>query len=228
VAPLYAERMRIESYAMSPVRVVLVDDHDVLRVGLHSFVASLPGYEVVGEASTATSALRVIDRAKPDLVVMDLALPGMDGISATREVLRRLPRARVVFLSAHEKAHDVVQAIRAGAVGYVLKGDPPETLLDALDQINRGDCYIPPMLAGRVAAFKKTASNVDALAVLSRRERQVFELAAQCRTRGDIAGELGLAVRSVDTILGRINRKLGFRSRSELVKFYLGADSLAS
>jgi DNA-binding NarL/FixJ family response regulator len=210
--------------AMPSVRVVLVDDHDVLRLGLFSLVSSLPGFEVVGEAQTAHAALQLVEQSKPDVVLMDLALPGMDGIMATREILRRTPRARIVFLSAHKEAHEVVNAMRAGAVGYVLKADPPQTLVDALDHAVRGARYVAPVLAGRVAAFKSTDATVDALGVLSERERQVFHLAADCRPRREIARELRLALRTIDTLLGRINRKLGFRSRADLVRYAVSID----
>jgi DNA-binding NarL/FixJ family response regulator len=210
---------------MPAVRVVVVDDHDILRVGVHALVDSIPGYEVVGEAGNAGAALEVIARAKPDVVLMDLNLPGMDGIVATREVLRRAPAARVIVFTAHKQTHDVVNAIQAGAVGYVLKADPPETLMRALDQAAQGARYVTPVLAGRVAAYKPTSQEtVGALDLLSERERQVFQLAAACRTRREIARELRLALRTIDTLLGRINRKLGIRSRAERVKFAYGAD----
>jgi DNA-binding NarL/FixJ family response regulator len=132
---------------LPPVRVVLVDDHEVLRSGVRGFVDSLPGYEIVGEASAAHTALQMIESTKPDVVLMDIALPGMDGILATREILWRVPTTRVIVLSACQRIEDVRNAIEAGAIGYVLKADPPDTLADALEHATRGLLYVPPGLA---------------------------------------------------------------------------------
>jgi DNA-binding NarL/FixJ family response regulator len=125
-------------------KVVLIDDHEMLRAGVRDLLDSLPGYEIVGETSTAHAGLEIIESERPDIVLMDVGLPGMDGIVATREVLRRLPQARVIVLSAHNEPHDLVDAFKAGAVGYVLKGEPPETLVRALDDATRGVRDPPP------------------------------------------------------------------------------------
>jgi DNA-binding NarL/FixJ family response regulator len=204
------------------VRVVLVDDHDVLRMGVRDFISSLRGYEVVGEADTAREALRTIEATKPDVILMDIALPGMDGIVATREILRRVPGARVIVLSAHKQSHDVMDAIDAGAVGYVLKADPPETLVQALERAVRGECYVAPILKGYVSALRGPGRAGDILDILSEREREIFRLAADCRTSPEIASELCIARKTVDTHLNRINRKLGLRDRAELVRLAAG------
>src|SRR6185503_4829269 len=117
------DRNRSSRYLFHPVqtvRVVVVDDHDVLRLGVLDFVDSLPGYRVVGEAASARAAFETIEATKPDVVLMDIALPGMDGVVATREIRRRAPNTRIVVLTAHKHTHDVRDAIAAGAIGYVL------------------------------------------------------------------------------------------------------------
>lgn len=126
-------------------------------MGVRDFVASLPGYKVVGEASTADAALQVVESAKPDVVLMDIAMPGMDGIVATREILRRVPQARVVVLSAHKHTTDVEDAIDAGAVAYVLKADPPETLLRALEHAARGANDVAPVVVDCPSGFEPRA-----------------------------------------------------------------------
>jgi len=191
----------------------------MLRAGLRDFLSSFPEYAVVGEAASARQGFAVIEAHKPDVVVMDIALPGMDGIVATREVLRRLPTARVVILTAHAQIHDVVDAIDAGAVGYVLKSDPPETLKDALDGSIHGRRYLAPQLATTFpSALKPSPKTGGALEVLSEREREIFRLAAECRTAVEIARDLCIARKTVDVHVNRINRKLGLRDRADLVR----------
>jgi DNA-binding NarL/FixJ family response regulator len=191
----------------------------MLRAGLRDFLSSLPGYVVVGEAASARQGFMVIEAQKPDVVVMDIALPGMDGIVATREVLRRLPTARVVILTAHAQIHDVVDAIDAGAVGYVLKSDPPETLKDALDSSTHGRRYLAPLLSRTFpSALTPSPRTRGALDVLSEREREIFRLAAECRTAVEIARDLCIARKTVDVHVNRINRKLGLRDRADLVR----------
>jgi DNA-binding NarL/FixJ family response regulator len=208
---------------MPIVNVVVVDDHELLRAGVRDFLASMPGYRVVGEASTARDGLRIIEAKKPDVVVMDIAMPGMDGIVATREILRRVPTVRIVVLSAHKQIHDVTDAFNAGAVGYVLKADPPETLMEALHQAARGASFVSPAVAVNLAALEaRRSTRINVLDVLSEREREIFRLAADCRTAPEIANELCVARKTVDTHLNRINRKLALRDRAELVRFAAG------
>jgi DNA-binding NarL/FixJ family response regulator len=137
-----------------PTTVVLVDDHDMLRAGVRDFLVAIPEYELSGEAKTARDALPLIESRRPDIVLMDLAMPEMDGIAATREILRRLPRTRIVVLTAHGQSRNVAEAIDAGVIGFVLKGDPPDTLKEALDHAVRGDFYMPPSLRGDMASLE--------------------------------------------------------------------------
>lgn len=198
----------------------MVDDHDILRAGVRDFVAAMRGYAMVGEASTARSAFALIEAQKPDVILMDVAMPGMDGIVATREVLRRVPTARVIVLSAHGQMPDVVDAINAGVVGYVLKADPPETLQQALEYASHGAFYIAPALRVRLSAFTSAngRSHSNVLDALSSREREIFRLAAECNTAGEIARELCIARKTVDCHLHNINRKLGLHDRAHLVR----------
>jgi DNA-binding NarL/FixJ family response regulator len=137
---------------VTTAKVVLIDDHEILRAGVRDLLSSLPGYEVVGETSTADAGFEIIESERPDIVLIDVGLPGMDGILATREIMRRAPEARVVVLSAHRQPRDVMDAFNAGAVAYVLKEDPPEMLVQALDDVVRGVRYVPPVLVARLAA----------------------------------------------------------------------------
>jgi NarL family two-component system response regulator LiaR len=195
------------------VRVVLVDDHEVLRSGVRDFLGSLPGYEIVGEASGALAALRMVESTRPDVVLMDIALPGIDGIAATREILWRMPTTRVIVLSARDRIHDVEAAIDAGAIGYVLKADPPETLADALDHAARGLVYVSPRLAQRMPAAPPPRPVIDVLDVSAERELDLFRPAADRppappkRTRSDC-----VARKVVQARPNRTRRKLGRRT----------------
>jgi DNA-binding NarL/FixJ family response regulator len=204
------------------LKIVQVDDHDLFREGVRDFLAGLPRYAVVGDARTARAGLEVIETARPDIVLMDIAMPGMDGVVATREILRRLPRTRVIILTAHHQIHDVLDALQAGASGYVLKADPPETLLQALDHAACGLPYLGPTLAARLAAVDTSRVTGRCLEALSEREREIFRLAADCSTAAEIARELCLARKTVDTHLHRINRKLGLHDRAQLVRLAAG------
>jgi DNA-binding NarL/FixJ family response regulator len=201
------------------VKVILVDDHALFRMGVRQILAHAPGIEVIGEASTAREAFKLIDALRPELVLMDIALPGMDGVLATREIGRRAPTTRVLIVSAHEQVNDLLDALDAGASGYALKCDSPDALLQGIGMVSRGERYIAPTLATRLAAFERRRRHAgDVLDVLSAREREVFRLAAECVPARDMARELCIARKTVDTHLNRINRKLGLRNIAELVR----------
>jgi len=203
-------------------RIVVIDDHEIVRIGVRDFLAALPRVEVVGESATAREAFRLIEEAKPDVVVMDLVMRGMDGVVATREVLRRAPKARVLILSAHGQIQDVLDAMEAGAVGYVLKSEDPAMLIRALEATSRGEVYVSRPLAQRLLDAKREEQPLTAkLRVLSEREREIFRLSAECQGAVEIAKELCLSRKTVDTHLNRIHRKLKLRNRAELVRFAL-------
>jgi two-component system, NarL family, response regulator LiaR len=205
------------------LRVVLIDDHALFRVGVRKFLEAIAGHKIVGEAGTARTGFRVVDSLQPEVVLMDIVLPGMDGVVATREIMRRAPDAKVVILSAHDRVRDVRDALNAGAAGYVLKADGPETLQQALDSIRRGVRYVAPSLVDQVTALEAQPPRSDFLDVLSEREREIFRLAADCQTAAEISRELCLARKTVDTHLNRIHRKLGLRDRAELVRLAASA-----
>ena len=204
------------------MRIVLVDDHALFRIGVRQFLARSEDYEVVGEADAARACFNLVEATRPDVVLMDLILRGMDGVLATREILRRQPGARVIVLSAHDEIRDVIDAFDAGAAGYVLKADASETLLEALATVARGVRYVAPTLAPALAAAEKRQTTADVLDSLSEREREIFRLAADCHTSNEIARELCLARKTVDTHINRIHRKLGLRDRAELVRLAAG------
>jgi DNA-binding NarL/FixJ family response regulator len=201
-------------------RIILVDDHALIRAGLREFLSGYPEHEVVGEASTAREAFPLIEAARPDFILMDLDLPGIDGVVATREILRRVPEVRVLIVSAHAGTRDVMDAFAAGAAGYVLKSQQPTDLIEAMQTIVGGEQYLSAQLARNLAtgATPDGEPSADVLAVLSEREREIFRLASDCRGAAQIAHDLCIARKTVDSHLNRINRKLRLRNLAELVR----------
>ena len=201
-------------------RIILVDDHALIRAGLREFLSEYPEHEVVGETSTAREAFPLIEAARPDFILMDLDLPGIDGVVATREILRRVPEVRVLILSAHDGTRDVMDAFAAGAAGYLLKTQQPTDLIEAMRTIVGGEQYLSARLAQKLAAAARAAGEIstDVLAVLSEREGEIFRLASDCRGAAQIAHDLCIARKTVDSHLNRINRKLRLRNLAELVR----------
>ena len=198
-------------------KIVVVDDHPLIRDALKVMISCLPRWRFVGEASTARDALVLVSAQMPDVVLMDIAMPGMDGIIATREILRRSPLTRVLVLTGYVDLWDVREALAAGAAGYLLKGDS-QSLDKALEAVIRGERYLSPDVVSRLAASKDETRATNVLASLSEREKEVFRLAAECLNNGRIARELCIARKTVDTHLYRIHRKLGVRTSAELVR----------
>jgi RNA polymerase sigma factor (sigma-70 family) len=200
------------------MRILIVDDHPLIRAGIRSLLGRVPHWTIVGEAATAREALVLLDAREPDAVVLDIALPGMDGVIATREIRRRAPATRVLILTAHGELADVRDALAAGASGYVLKSEA-DALIAALTAISRGERYLSPAVATSLEVAEQAPDQTrDLLAALSEREREIFRLAAECLTTQEIAHELCISRKTVDTHLYRIHRKLGLRNSAELVR----------
>jgi DNA-binding NarL/FixJ family response regulator len=201
------------------VRVLLVDGHPVCRVGVAEVLIRGGRVEVIGECGNARDAFALIDTARPDVVIMEIALPGMGGVVATREIRRRWPDSRVLILTANDELTDVWDAMSAGASGYALKAEPPEMLMVALRAVANGECYLAPAAAARLGTDHSKPKDLEAgFRMLSTREREVFRLAVNCLLPGEIARELCLSRKTVDTHLYRIHLKLNVSSSAELVR----------
>jgi DNA-binding NarL/FixJ family response regulator len=200
-------------------KIFLVEDHPLFRMGIRLSLATYAEFTIVGEAGNARDAFSAIDTHHPDIVVMDVSLPGMDGVIATREIRRRAPRTRVLLLSVHDQISDVLEALDAGASGYALKTEGTEALVNALRTIIKNDRYVAPTLAALLGSYESRRKRpLDTLSILSLREREVFRLAADCLLTREIASELCISRKTVDTHLYRIHRKLGLRTSAELVR----------
>ena len=206
----------------APVRVLLVDDDDLMRAGLRAVLSSDETIEVVGEASNGRAAVHSARAIRPDVVLMDVRMPDLDGIAATREVLAASPEVRVMILTTFEQHDYIFGALSAGASGFLLKRTSPEELLAAIHTVAAGDSLLSPsvtrIVIERMARQPTPDSSVDeALAELTPRERQVLELVARGLSNGEIAAELVIEESTVKTHVKRILMKLQLRDRIQAV-----------
>lgn len=205
------------------IRLFIVDDHAVVRSGLHMLVESEADVQIIGEAQTAGEALSAIAKLKPDVVLMDIGLPDMSGIEATKEVKKRSPEAAVVALTIHEDEEYFFKMLEAGARGYVPKRAAPEELLTAIRTAAAGEVYLFPSLAKLlVRDFLKHGPGTtkeQALNALTPREQEVFTHLADGATNGEIAQTLHISPKTVASHRENIMRKLDLHSRAELVKY---------
>ena len=202
--------------------IMLVDDHEVVRQGLRVLLDAEPDLSVVAEATDGIAAVETAVQVKPDIVVMDVMLPGLNGIEATRQIAKRVPGSRVVVLSMYTDESYVLRALKNGAYGYVLKSASVGDLIRAIREALAGRRYLsPPLSDGAIRAYQERASaqSDDALDELTDRERQVLQLAAEGRTNRDIAQRLGISFRTVESHRTNLGRKLGLRTYTELVQF---------
>lgn len=203
------------------IRVLLADDHPVVRGGLRQLIDSQSDMCVVGEAVDGDEACRSAASLGPDVLVMDVSMPVLDGIEATRRVRSEFPNVRVLALTVHEERLYLTQLLSAGASGYVLKRAAAEELLRAIRTVANGDIYIDPALAGTVVEgyLDSQRSHQPTSESLSEREREVLIRIAKGFSNREIAAELALSVKTIETYKGRVAEKLGLRSRVEIVKF---------
>ncbi len=204
---------------MTKIRVVLVDDHAILREGLRSLLALQEDIEVVGEAGDGASALELIGRVKPDVVVMDVAMPGMDGLEATRRVKADFPETRVLILTQHDNREYVFSLLQAGAVGYILKKSGGAEVIHAIRSTAAEGAFLPPGIAREVMERFIQRPPEEGQPRLTEREKEVLRLIAEGKTNKEIAEILFLSVKTVMAHRANIMEKLDLHSRTELVKY---------
>jgi DNA-binding NarL/FixJ family response regulator len=198
--------------------VLLADDHAIVRQGLKLILAAQPDFEVVGEASNGRDAAELAEKLRPDLVLMDVQMPDLNGIEATRRMVAANSRLKVLVLSMHKEALYVREVLKAGARGYILKDAIDTELLSAMRSVARGDGYISPAVSGALLTdYREQSSNP--LDSLSTREREVLQLIAEGKTNKEVATKLNLSVYTVDSHRGKIMEKLNLHSAGELVRF---------
>ena len=199
-------------------RILLADDHAVVRQGFKMILSAQPDMEIVGEAGNGREAVELAESLKPDIVVMDVAMPELNGIEATRRLTASTPHTRVVALSMHKDNVYVREILRAGARGYLLKDSVAADVVAAIRAVARGESYLSPAVSNAVLDdYRKHVTNpID---LLSSREREVLQMLAEGKTNKEIAVILNLSVYTVDAHRGRIMEKLNVHSINELVRF---------
>ena len=205
---------------MPKIRVLLVDDHKILREGLHSLLSMQEDIEVVGEASDGRAALELIGQLKPDIVVMDIAMPGMDGLEATRRIKNDFPETRVLILTQHDNREYVFSLLQAGAVGYILKKSGGAEVINAIRSTFAEGAFLPPGIAREVMdRYIQRPPEETGRPHLTDREKQVLRLIAEGKSNKEIAEMLFLSVKTVIAHRTNIMDKLDIHSRTELVKY---------
>jgi len=216
---------------VSKVKILLADDHTVVRQGLRALLEGEKDFVVAGEASDGLEAVRSVERLDVDVLVLDLTMPRLNGLEVTRQVSRKFPKVRIVVLSMHSSEPHVLQALRNGAAGYVLKDSCAEELVRAIREVMAGRRYLTSPLSDRaVQAYVDTAANprADVYETLTSREREVFQLASEGCTSGEIGARLFISPRTVEVHRANVMRKLSVRNQAELIRYVLNRGLLPS
>jgi two-component system response regulator NreC len=205
-------------YGMKRIRILLADDHAVVRQGFKMILGAQPDMEIVGEAGNGREAVELAERLKPEVVVMDVSMPELNGIEATRRLADSTPHTRVLALSMHKDSVYVREILRAGARGYLLKDSVADDLVSAVRAVAAGEGYISQQVSNAVLDdYRRHVTNpID---LLTSREREVLQMLAEGKTNKEIAQVLNLSVYTVDAHRGRIMEKLNLHSINELVRF---------
>jgi DNA-binding NarL/FixJ family response regulator len=208
---------------MSSLRIVVVDDHAVVRRGVRALLESQPGWEISAEATTGRQAVEVAKRLQPDVVVMDLSLPELNGLDATRQILKESPRTEVLVLTMHHSEELARNVLQAGARGYILKSDADESLIAAVDTLRQHK----PFLTSKVTEFvlddylRRSEEQDDRTphTILTAREREIIQLLAEGHSNKETASALGISVKTIEAHRANLMRKLHLRSLSDLVRY---------
>ena len=213
------------SAANPAIRVLVADDHAVLRQALRYMLESQPGLEVVGEASNGRDAVDLAEKLQPDVVLMDTVMPGLNGIEATRQIRRRLPKVKVLMLTGYQEDEQVAGALKAGASGYVIKKSDLDELLLGIQAVHRGNPYFSSSigdgdLTDYLWQLKSNAGRVG-YDLLTAREREVLQLIAEGSSNQQIAEELFISVKTVEAHRAHIMTKLHAKNRTDLIRYAL-------
>lgn len=201
---------------------MLADDHDVVRMGLRRLLEKEQDMRILGEAKDGIQAVRMTKEMKPDVVVLDLIMPYMNGIDVTAQIKKMLPKTHIVVLSIYKNDFYVSESLKKGAEAYVLKDNVGEHLVDAIRTVTRGRCFLsPPFSEQGIEAYLKAYEPTDSglYNTLTIRERQIFQMAAEGRSSSEIGNVLSISPRTVETHRANMIRKLGLSNESELIRY---------
>ena len=204
------------------LKILLVDDHEVVRLGIKALLSNYPEYEVVAEASNADEAVATAIEYKPDVIIMDIRLPGKSGIDATKEIIEAEPDTKVIMLTSYAEDDLLFDAINAGAYGYILKQIGSDDLINALDAIGRGEALLDPALTQKVFRRVREASRKatdEAFASLSDQELRILALISEGKTNKEIASDIFLSEKTVRNYVSSILSKLNLKTRSEAAAY---------
>ncbi|OGV60337.1 MAG: DNA-binding response regulator [Lentisphaerae bacterium RIFOXYA12_FULL_48_11] len=204
------------------IRIMLVDDHKMIRDGLRSLLEKHSNIEVIGEAADGQAAVQTARKLSPEIIIIDIGMPELNGIEATRQITALKCKPKVIGLSMHADRRYVAQMLKAGASGYILKDSAFEELVQAIETVAKGRTYLSPQIAGTVVTeFKRTAKNDDGsvFSVLTEREREVLQQISEGCSTKEIASSLGVSVKTIETHRRQIMEKLNLHSVAELTKY---------
>ena len=203
---------------------MLAEDHNVVRQALKMLLEAEPDFVIVGEASDGLEAIALVEQLRPDILVVDVMMPGVNGLEVTRQVSNRLPETRIVILSMHSDEAYVLEALRNGASGYVLKDSSASDLVQALREVSDGRRYLSPPLSERaIEAYvqRSESASIDPYDRLTTREREVLNLVAQGNSNSEVASRLTISTRTAETHRASVMRKLNLRTQTDLIRYAL-------
>jgi DNA-binding NarL/FixJ family response regulator len=206
-----------------PVRILLAEDHALVRAGIRSLLASVPDLEVVGEAGDGREALAIMERIPADVVILDITMPGMNGLEAASRIAERWPATKVIILSMHSNEEYVSRALRAGAAGYLLKDAGTSELEAAIRAVVRGQTFLSAAVSRRAPAGAGVAQGPTALEALTPRQREVLQLIAEGHSTKGTAAVLGLSVKTVETHRTQLMQRLAIHDVAGLVRYAMRA-----
>jgi len=210
---------------MIRIRILLADDHRIVREGFRALLQAQADFEIVGETGDGLETVRLVEQHKPQVLVLDLMMPGLNGLEVARQVTQRVPRTRIVVLSMHANEAYVLEALKNGACAYVLKDAGTAELVRAVREANAGRRYLSPPLSepaiDNYIQRARTSDSLDLYDTLTNREREVLQLASEGHTNAEIATRLFISPRTVETHRANVMHKLGLRSQIDLVRYAL-------
>jgi DNA-binding NarL/FixJ family response regulator len=209
----------VKRKSQTKIKVFLVDDHPALREGVRSFLTNQGSISVVGEAADDTEALRKLKKVAPDVIILDINLPGVDGGELARRLRQTLPRAKLIAFSIHASQEYVVRMARCGVHGYVMKDTPTAKLVEAIQRVHKGGLYFPPGMSDAILSPGSKLSPGESKAALTVREREVLVLLAEGLANKEVARKLGISVRTAETHREHVSHKLNIMTIAGLTKY---------